>query len=88
MSIPLTAPEVLNREFLEVRAKILELAAALDRLDRAEGDVENDPRLARIREGLDVLIQGNAEERAEQVQLVFSRPYDSQWQNTLKVKPR
>lgn len=88
MSIPLTAPEVLNREFLEVRAKILELAAALDRLDRAEGEVASDPRMARIREGLDVLIKGNAEERAEQVQLVFSRPYDSQWQQTLKVKPR
>jgi hypothetical protein len=88
MPIPLTAPEVLSREFLDVRAKILELAAALDRLDRAEGEVADDPRLARIREGLDALIKGNTEERAEQVQLVFSRPYDSQWQQTLKVKPR
>jgi hypothetical protein len=37
--IPLDAPEVLNREFLEVRAKILEIAAVLDRIDRAEGAV-------------------------------------------------
>ena len=32
MPIPLDAPEVLNREFLEVRARLLHLAAALDRL--------------------------------------------------------
>ena len=30
MPIPLDAPEVLNREFLEVRAKILEIAAVID----------------------------------------------------------
>jgi hypothetical protein len=35
MPIPLDATEVLNREFLEIRAKLLEIAAALDRLDRA-----------------------------------------------------
>src|SRR5438105_3688541 len=37
MSSLLTAPEVLNREFLEIRSKILELAAALDRIARADG---------------------------------------------------
>jgi len=36
MTSPLAAPEVLNREFLEIRAKILEIPASLDRLDRAE----------------------------------------------------
>ena len=39
MSLPLSAPEVLSREFLEIRAKILEIAAAFDRLERAAGDV-------------------------------------------------
>jgi hypothetical protein len=87
MSAPLTAPEVLNREFLEIRCKVLELAAAFDRLQRAEGAVAGDPRLDRLREALQVLLE-DAEGRAEQVQLIFSREYDESWQETLKVKPR
>ena len=87
MSLPLTAAEVLNREFLEIRAKTLEIAAAFDRLERAEGNVGDDPRVARLREALKVLSQAQPD-RAEQVQLVFSRPYDEQWQRSLKVLPR
>jgi len=87
MSLPLTAPEVLSREFLEVRAKILEIAAAFDRLERSEGDVSDDPRVARLREALKVLSEPKTA-RAEQVQLVFSRPYDETWQRSMKVLPR
>ena len=74
MSIPIPAPEVLDREFLVLRAKILELAAALDRLGRAEGEVSDDPRLARLFEALRVL-EAQPDDRAEQVQLIFSRSY-------------
>ena len=42
MPIPLDAPEVLNREFPEIRARLLQLAAALDRMDRADGSPEGD----------------------------------------------
>jgi hypothetical protein len=87
MPLPLTAPEVLSREFLEIRCKILELAAAFDRLERAEGSVADDPRLARLREALTVVLD-DSDDRAEQVQMVFSRPYDDAWQNALKVVPR
>lgn len=79
MSIPMTASQVLDREFLEMRAKVLELAASFDRLDRAEGVVTGDPRLSLIREAIDVL-QSDADDRAEQVQLIFSLHYDDQWQ--------
>jgi hypothetical protein len=87
--MPLSAAEVLNREFLEIRCKILELAAALDRLDRAErptadGALADDPRLARVRESLSV-VEGESPGRAEQVQLIFSRPYDEAWRNTYKL---
>ena len=51
----LDAPEVLNREFLLIRAKILELAATFDRLDRAEGNTAGDPRMAQIARGLAAL---------------------------------
>jgi hypothetical protein len=87
MPLPLSAPEVLNREFLDIRSKILDLAAALDRLERAEGSVADDPRAQRLREALAVVLDQQAD-RAEQVQMVFSRPYDDGWQETLKVKPR
>jgi hypothetical protein len=79
MSIPLDAPEVLNREFLDVRARLLQIAASLDRLDRAEGAVQSDPRLQKIRQALTILAAGDAD-RAEQIQLLFSRPYDARWQ--------
>ncbi len=87
MSLPLTAAEVLSREFLEIRAKILEVAAAFDRLERSTGDVSEDPRIARLHEALKVASEPT-EDRAEQVQLVFSRPYDETWQRAMKVLPR
>ncbi|HEV3022990.1 MAG TPA: hypothetical protein VGX76_10995, partial [Pirellulales bacterium] len=67
-----------NREFLEIRAKILEVAAALDRLDRAEGSLDDDPRMAKLRQALAVLSTGGVD-RAEQVQMIFSLPYDDGW---------
>ena len=88
MNVPLTAPEVLNREFLEIRCKILELAAAFDRLQRADGSVADDPRLGRLREALAVVLK-EPEDRAERVQMIFSRAYDEAWQRTLQVnRPR
>ena len=82
MPIPLDAPEVLNREFLEVRARLLHVAASLDRLDRADGSVLDDPRLDKIRQALNILADGEPD-RAEKIQLLFSRPYDADWMAAL-----
>ncbi len=79
MSIPMTAAEVLDREYLEIRAKVLELAASFDRLERAEGAVAGDPRIRLVREAIDVL-QSDSDDRAEQIQLIFSLHYDDEWQ--------
>jgi hypothetical protein len=87
MPIPLSAPEVLNREFLEVRARLLQLAASLDRLDRAEGSVQGDSRLEKIRRALAIL-QGSQASRAEQIQLLFSRAYEENWREGLGVGKR
>src|SRR5688572_4420897 len=76
---PLTASEVLEREFLSIRAKILEVGAMLDRLERAEGDVRLDPRCQRIQRALAVLAQENVP-RAEQIQMLFSLPFEDDWQ--------
>jgi hypothetical protein len=82
MPIPLDAPEVLDREFLEIRARLLHIAASLDRLDRAEGSVADDPRLEKIRRSLAILARDHAD-RAEEIQLLFSRPYEANWQAAL-----
>lgn len=83
----LSAPEVLNREFLEIRSKILDVAAAFDRLRRSPGTVAGDPRVTRLHEALTAVLETD-ESRAEKVQMIFSRPYDDGWQDNLKVGPR
>jgi hypothetical protein len=93
MTTVMNAQQVLNREFLEIRAKILELAASFDRLDRCaatQGEatsLASDPRLARIHEALRVL-QHPEGSRAERVQLVFSRAYDENWPETFGISPQ
>ena len=87
MPIPLTAPEVLAREFLEVRARILQIAASLDRLQRAEGDVTDDSRQQQLQRAL-ALLQSAEPDRAEKIQLLFSRAYDENWLENLGVKSR
>jgi site-specific recombinase len=78
MTTTRTAAEILEREFLIVRAKLLEAAAAFDRLDRAEGSVVNDPRRQKLRQALDVLA-ADEPDRAEKLQLLFSLPFDANW---------
>jgi len=87
MVTPVPAPAVLNREFLEIRCKILEVAAALDRLDRGSGSVAKDPRLEKLLEAITTLADAK-ENRAERVQIIFSRPYNQDWQREFGVSPR
>ncbi len=80
-------PQHLEREFLPIRAKILEIASALDRIQRAN-EVETkkdagDPRWEQLQAGIR-LLQSSEMERAKQVQLLFSRAYDEQWQQKFK----
>lgn len=73
---PLPADKALDAYFLDARARLLDLAAFLDRLDR--GGSLADPRLADIRRALDVLREGSGG-RAEAVQKLFSLDYDPNW---------
>ena len=76
--------EVLNSEFLEVRARILEVAAALDRLDRAPrggaGVEPPDGRRAQLRQALEALLEPGPG-RAETIQRIFSLEYDPDWRS-------
>jgi hypothetical protein len=85
-AVPLPAAKVLEAYFLEARAKLLDVAAMLDRMGRGEeaGNVENDPRLARIRQALEVLLDQSGG-RAERIQKIFSLDYDPNWE---RPKPR
>ena len=78
------ARDVLDREFLEIRAKLLELAASFDRLGRGDGDVRGDRRMELIRKGLDILRRDEGG-RAEAIQLLFSREYEEDWRKKFGV---
>ena len=83
----MNALQVLDREFLEVRAKILEIAASLDRMDRAEGDVSRDPNRQLLVRGIELLLS-NQPDRAERFQRLFSRDYNDDWQIEFEMKNR
>jgi hypothetical protein len=78
MSQAITAPKVLEREFLGIRARLIELGAALDRVGRASGFTSGDPRSEKIRQAVEILLGGEAN-KAEQIQLLFSLPYEENW---------
>ncbi len=82
-----TGYRVLDREYLEARAAILQLAAIFDRLERSDAVEVADPRLEKLRAALSCLSEMGSEagSRAEEVQLVFSRPYQSGWRQELGV---
>jgi hypothetical protein len=81
MPATISRAELFEREFLGLRAKILEIAATLDRLDRAGGSLAGEPRVEQVREAFTVLTSHDSD-RAERVQLVFSRPYDPDWNDS------
>jgi len=73
-----TAAQVLDREFLSIRCRLLDLAAAMDRVDRAEGQVTDDRRWQQIHQAIGAIASPNGS-RAEQTQLAFSLPYSENW---------
>lgn len=83
---PLPAPKALDTFFLDARSKLLDLAAILDRINRGldAAGTENDARLVKIRQALEVL-HDQSGGRAERIQQIFSREYDPKWE---KPKPR
>jgi len=80
----MTASEALDHELPELRAALLQIAAQLDRLDRAQGEITDDPRMRAVRQAIDVLA-GTGAGRAEQIQLIFSRPHEEDWKRKLEM---
>ena len=85
----MNSDQILDREFLEIRAKVLEVAASLDRIDRAQGDVSSDPRMKLISDGIEIIATAQTDPvRAEKIQLLFSREYDAKWLETFEISTR
>ena len=80
----MTATPILDRQFLIMRAKLLELAADFDRLERARELSQADPRLTQLEEAIATLRESGSR-RAEKIQQIFSRDYDPQWRSQMNL---
>jgi hypothetical protein len=83
---PLPADAALDAYFHEARAKLLDVAAILDRVSRGPNGaaIAKDARLAKIHRALEVL-DDESDRRAELIQKIFSLEYDPSW---VKPTPR
>lgn len=71
---PKSGRELVDEYFIENRTRLLEIAAFLDRLDRAGDDAgATDFRMRGVREALRVLAEGSFP-RVEQIQMILSDP--------------
>lgn len=83
------ASDVLNRDFLETRSRILDVAASLDRLDRAPTRSGEAPerRRAQLRQAIEALLEPGPG-RTETIQHIFSLEYDPAWREKSPPTPR
>lgn len=67
---------MLEREYLGVRCRLLELAAALDRIERHDGPAAaGDSRMKQCQQALEILTDPEPR-KADRVQMVFSLPVE------------
>jgi hypothetical protein len=72
---PLSQRQLVEEYFIEHRTKVLDIAAFLDRFDRARArDAEDDFRMAGLRKALQALIDTAGANRVREVQLLLSDP--------------
>jgi hypothetical protein len=70
-----SAKETLDTTYLEMRWRILSLAADFDRIERADGGgqvLRDDPRVAELRQALRLALDATDATRAERVQMLLS----------------
>lgn len=76
----MNAQAILDREYLDMRSKLISLAASLDRIDRggSPSAIKGDDRIALIQRAILALAEGRSD-RAEQLQRLFSDEYRATW---------
>ncbi len=77
-----SANEILDAEFLQVRAKILEIGAFFDRLEEAGG--ADSEQLEQLKLACQMLTDDSTG-KAAQIQLHFSREYDASWREAFGI---
>jgi hypothetical protein len=82
-----TAEQIIADEFMIARAKIVELAATLDRIERANGDVADSKNMQLLVQGMHILCDDEVE-KAKRVQLLMSRHYDPNWQSQMSIEKK
>lgn len=76
--------EVLAQEFLQTRAKILEIAAFYDRLGQPHPAELDSPQLDLLRRGCQIL-NDDQPDKAARVQLLFSCQYEESWREQFGI---
>ncbi len=76
--------EVLTQEFLQTRAKILEIAAFYDRLGNASSAELDGRQLELLQRGCQVL-NDDQPDKAARVQLLFSCDYQENWREQFGI---
>ena len=72
---PLSQRQLIDEYFIEHRTKVLDIAAFLDRFERASGrDTEDDFRMVAFRKALAALLDGERANRVREVQMLLSDP--------------
>jgi len=84
-----TATAILDESFLDMRAKLLELAATLDRIERSSDDGQplTDSAIARrgkLDEAIRILLS-EGPDRALRLQRLFSREYEAGWRDQMHI---
>ena len=76
----LPADRALDQFFHDARSRLLDVAAIFDRIGRGAGvaDATADPRAAQLRQAVEILL-GDAPNKAELIQQLFSLAYDPDW---------
>lgn len=74
------AESILDRQYLEMRCGLLDLAAAFDRISRAPdaAQLAQDERMKLLKQAIEI-VAGEGCDRAEQLQLLFSDEYIAGW---------
>jgi hypothetical protein len=77
---PIPADRALDQFFHDARSRLLDVAAIFDRIGRgANTDTAlADPRTAKLRGAVEILL-GDAPNKAELIQQLFSLAYDPDW---------
>jgi hypothetical protein len=81
--------QILQNDYLIARAKIIEVAAVLDRIDRsvASGSsdpVYSDPSYEKIQNAIAILSDAQPD-KTRRIQELLSRPYTSNWMEQFKL---